>query len=212
MTTTAQSRVHLALAGVAIVLGAGAGLIDVSPKLTPGALAQDIQAERDHITAPELAAQLMNGESHLKIYDLRSEAEYQEFHIPSAQRIPIDGLMNLQLPRNTSIVVYSEGGSHAAQAWVLLRLQGYQNAFFLREGIYEWVARVDQPRLAIDATAAERAEFARAAQLSRFFGGNPVADVPRSDVPTGYWTESGYGERDVVTQPTALRKLRRRGC
>ena len=34
-----------------------------------------------------------------------------------------------------TIVLLSEGGAHAAQAWVLLQVRGYRNVFFLRDGI-----------------------------------------------------------------------------
>jgi hypothetical protein len=117
------------------------------------------------------------------------------------------------IPREWTVVLYSEGGAHSAQAWVLLRMRGYRNVFFLREGIYEWISRVHEPRLAVDATPKERAEFRRAAELSRFFGGLPLAGVPRSEVPVGYWT----GAEDIEgpsqqTAQQAVAKIRRRGC
>jgi 3-mercaptopyruvate sulfurtransferase SseA len=33
-----------------------------------------------------------------------------------------------------TIVLLSEGGAHAAQAWVFLQIRGYRNVFFLRGG------------------------------------------------------------------------------
>jgi hypothetical protein len=106
--------------------------------------------------------------------------------------------------------LYSEGGAHSAQAWVLMRMRGYRQVFILREGIYEWISRVHEPRLATDATAAEQAEFARAAELSRFFGGLPLAGVPRNEVPVGYWTGSASTQASPVRETVA--KIRRRGC
>jgi hypothetical protein len=88
--------------------------------------------------------------------------------------------------------------------------------FFLREGIYEWVSRLDRPSLAIDATEAERVEFARASKLSRFFGGTPQSGIRRSEVPTGYWTDRESPESGTAsstnTAPNARIKVRRRGC
>ena len=47
------------------------------------------------------------------------------------------------------------------QAWVLPRRRGYRHVFVLREGLYEWIARVLEPRLAVDATPNERSSSKR---------------------------------------------------
>ena len=71
---------------------------------------------------------------------------------------------------------------------MLLRLRGYRQVAYLRDGLYEWIVRVHEPALAVDATPAEREEFERLAALSRYFGGQPRLDVPRAEMPAGYWT------------------------
>ena len=202
------------LAIVAAVLGLGAWAVDLKPSSNVTGLASDIGAERDHITAPELADRIMHGlssgnDTTLHIFDLRTAAEFAQFHIPGARLATIEDLVRTPLPRDASIVLYSEGGAHAAQVWVLLRMRGYRNVLFLREGIYEWVSRVFEPRLADDATAAERLEFKQAATRSRFFGGLPKAGVPRSEVPSGYWTGGGS---DAGSGKQTIAGIRRRGC
>jgi rhodanese-related sulfurtransferase len=186
-------------------------------------LATEIATERDHISALELGEQIMRGES-LRVIDLRSAGEFAQLHVPGATRMALEDLAGASLPRSAAIVLYSEGGTHAAQAWMLLRLRGYTRVRFLREGLYEWIARVLEPSLASDATAAERAEFERAQLLTRFFGGMAHVDVPRSELPVGYWTtrrdeshepdrlddESGSGRRASTSQMVA--RIRRRGC
>jgi len=117
-----------------------------------------------------------------------------------------------RLPPDATVVLYSEGGAHAAQAWVLLRVRGYSRVVVLREGVYEWIARVLDPRLATDATARERAAFARAAEQSRFFGGDPRSGVPRADVPVGYWTTEQDGAAPNLDARTLIARVRRRGC
>jgi rhodanese-related sulfurtransferase len=198
---------HGPLALVAAVLSVAAWASDSRPNATN--LAADIGAERDHITAPELAERIMRGDAGLRVIDLRSAGEFAQFHIPGAKRVAIEDLASASLPRETTIVLYSEGGAHAAQAWVLLRMRGYRDALFLREGIYEWISRVYEPRLAVDATPAERTQFERAATMSRFFGGVPKADVPRSEVPVGYW--SG-GTAPAASTKQVIAGIRRRGC
>ena len=206
-----MTSVHRGLAVAAATLAFAAALVDARPAIDAATLAAEIEADRDHISAPELAERIMRREPDLRIFDLRSRADYDAFHIPSASHATLDELSRTTFPRQASIVLYSEGSAHAAQAWVLLRLRGVRNVYFLREGVYEWIARVREPRLAVDATGRERAEFERAVALSRFFGGMARTSVPRSEVPEGYWT--GTASPDVASRAAqAIAGVRRRGC
>ncbi|HZF27590.1 MAG TPA: rhodanese-like domain-containing protein [Gammaproteobacteria bacterium] len=208
------------LAAVALVLGLGAAATDVAPTAASARLAADIAAERDHITAEELAERIMNGRA-TRLIDLRSEREFAAFHIPTATHADIETLVAADLPRDTPIVLYSEGAPHAAQAWVLLELRGYDDVTFLREGVYEWIARIHEPQLAADATPAERADFGRRAVMTRWFGGQPHVGVPRAELAAGYWT-AGEGPpeaREGASAGAAPRSaasliagIRRRGC
>ena len=204
-------RLHRTLAGAAATCALAAALVDARPAINATTLAAEIEAERDHISAPELADRIMRQDPTLRLFDLRPRAEYDALHIPTASHATLDELSHLPFARDATVVVYSEGSAHAAQAWVLLRLRGVRQVYFLREGIYEWIARVREPRLAVDATAAERAEFDRAVPLSRFFGGVAQSSVPRSEVPEGYWTgNAAPGAPSRAAQ--AIAQVRRRGC
>jgi rhodanese-related sulfurtransferase len=204
-------RMHGALAVAAAVLGLAAA-VDGRSSVDIEQLAAEISAERDHITAPELASRIMERDPRLRVVDLRPRADFDELHIPTAVSATLDELVRLPLARDASIVVYSEGGVHSAQAWALLRLRGYRDVRFLREGIYEWLARVMEPRLAEDASAAERADFARAEAQSRFFGGQPRSQVPRTEVPVGYWTGEGAASVAAPATRETIARIRRRGC
>lgn len=204
-----MSRPHRVLAMIAAILGLGAAATGFHPGANVTELALEIEAERDHISALQLAEKIIAREPGLRILDLRPEEQYREFHIPTAAHASLKELARLPVSGNGATVLYSEGGALSAQAWVLLRMRGYRNVFVLREGIYEWISRVHEPRLAADATAAEWAEFTRAAEFSRYFGGVPLSGVPRSEVPTGYWTGMQNAQpaaRDAVA------RIRRRGC
>ena len=106
------------------------------------------------------------------------------------------------------------------KAWVLLRLRGHGRVFFLREGLFEWLARVMEPRLPADATERERADFARAREMSRFFGGIGREGVPRAEVPIGYWNDgtddAGGSRADAASRAPSTAQMiagiRRRGC
>jgi rhodanese-related sulfurtransferase len=156
-----------ALALIAVVLAAAAVFADGS-STTPR-----------FISAPDLASRIMRRDPGLRIFDLRSAAEFERFHVASAQQLSPFSLRHEPLPPNWTVVLYGNGESRAAQAWAIARDRG-ADAFVLRGGVREWFVRVYEPRLATDPTPTERAEFEQAARFSRFFGGKPVVDVPRN--------------------------------
>lgn len=154
------------LAYVAAGLGAAAslagspyaahhGTIDVE------ALSRAVANERDHVTAIELAEWIKERRSDLRVVDVRTREEFETFHIPTAERIAIDSLAVSTLRPRDIIVLYSEGGAHAAQAWVFLRALGYDKVYFLRGGVYDWLDQIVNPEKASD--------------MSRYFGGVPRA-------------------------------------
>ena len=180
------------------------------------ALAGAVAREEDHVTALELAQWIKERRPGLRVLDVRSSEEYDRYHLPTAQRLALDSLATTPFHADDTLVLYSEGGAHAAQAWVLLRALGYRNVYFLRGGLYEWLEQVMNPTLA-DTTAAARDAFSRAASLSRYFGG-----VPRSDIRTPPADESialpgatrATSAVPLPAKATAARidAVRRRGC
>ena len=114
-----MTRVHRALATLAATLAFAAALVDARPAIDAATLASEIEADRDHISAPELAERIMRRDPALLVFDLRSREEYDAFHIASASHATLDELARASFPREASIVLYSEGSTHAAQAWVL---------------------------------------------------------------------------------------------
>ena len=136
-------------------------------------LALSVQKELDHVSVEELADWLITGKADFRLLDLRSEKEYGEYHIPSAERVTLSGLADYPIQRNEKIVLYSEGGIHSAQAWYLLRATGFKHIYILRGGLQEWQDRVLFPRLSDTASPAEKFEFEKIAAVSRHFGGSP---------------------------------------
>ena len=209
------------LASAALVLGLLAPLAGSPYKANHAAidvpaLARTVAREEDHVTALELAEWIKERRPGLRLLDVRSSEEYERYHLPTAVRLALDSLATTPFHVDDTLVLYSEGGAHAAQAWVLLRALGYRNVYFLRGGLYEWLEQVMNPTLA-DTTAAARDAFARAATLSRYFGG-----VPRSDLRTPPADESialpgaprATSAVPLPPKTTSARidAVRRRGC
>ena len=205
--------VHRTLAVTAATLGGAAALTGVHSSVSAAQLALEIDQQKDHISAVDVGDILMRGDVAVHIFDLRSHDEFESFHIPSAVQSDVATLARLNLSHDETIVLYSAGGAHAAQAWMLLRMRGYRKVYFLREGLYEWTSLVTDPRLAIDATPAERSAYEHSKVLSRFFGGEAKDNIQRSELPHGYWGGSpndGTDQQAVSKQSTTV--MRRRGC
>jgi rhodanese-related sulfurtransferase len=190
---------HRVLAGAALALALGAVFVGrtrttSSAYVDVTALAHDIETEADHVTAMELAGWIRDRRPGLRVLDVRSVSEFAAYHIPSAERVPLSELTKLVPHDGETLVLYSEGGAHAAQGWVLLRALGHRHVYFLRGGLLDWMDDVMSPALG-DAGASARDSLAA---LSRYFGG-----VPRG------------GAAQPATTPTAavtVEKLKRRGC
>jgi rhodanese-related sulfurtransferase len=173
------------------------------------ALSRAVAHEDDHVTAVELAEWIKERRHGLRVIDLRTVGEYDSFHVPTAERIAIDSLAAADLRPSEILVLYSEGGTHAAQAWVFLRALGYQHVYFLRGGLYEWLEQIMSPALPANASAKDSVEFMRTSAISRYFGG-----VPREGgaVPDDALPLPGKGGASGSGTQSAIARIRRRGC
>jgi rhodanese-related sulfurtransferase len=196
------------LAGTAVLLAllaAAVGISESPSSLVPrpsslAALAHDIETEADHVTAMELAGWIRGRKPGLRVLDVRGDSEFTAYHIPSAERVPLTELTKLAPRDGETLVLYSEGGAHAAQGWVLLRTLGHEHVYFLRGGLLEWIDEVMNPVF----PAASGATRDSLAALSRYFGGMPRATTgAASRVPPPV---------EATAAAVAVEKLRRRGC
>src|SRR5436309_14712974 len=130
MTTDESRRIVRGLGIAAAALGffaifAGSPYSARHGQIDVIALSQAVQHEDDHVTALELARWIKSRRAGLRVDDIRSQEEFDAYHVPLAERVPIDSLPQVGFAPNETIVLYSEGGAHAAQGWVFLRALGY---------------------------------------------------------------------------------------
>lgn len=196
----------------AIVAGGLAVIAGVPVRPTRGTvdvqrLAEIVEHEEDHVTAAELAKWIRDDHAGLRLLDVRPDSEFREFHIPGAKNVVLTELARMRLDSTATYVLYSEGGTHAAQGWFLLRARGIENVYFLRGGLYEWLEQVMSPRLDPNATQAERDSLLA---LARWFGGKVQVGPPSTLMPSVL--------DGALTRPSAnaaresIRKIRRRAC
>ncbi|QBB71087.1 rhodanese-like domain-containing protein [Pseudolysobacter antarcticus] len=194
----------------ALALGVAAPFAGNPYRTAPGRidvaeLAGIVAREEDHVDAVQLANWIRERKSGLRVIDVRSPAEYQTYAIPGAENHPIATIDQNIFSDRDVLVLYSEGGAHAAQAWVFLRALGLRHVYFLRGGMQDWLDDVINPVLAADATPQARQAFEDSAELSRYFGG-----VPRIDDENSAPTDASKTPTSSVAATVA--RTRRRGC
>lgn len=197
------SAAKLLLGGAA--LGAAVALALTPPRVAASTppqgdatrIAREIEREHDHVTAVELGEWIRDRRPGLRVIDVRAESAYAAYHVPTAERAELAEVAGRRPVPGETLVLYSEGGAHAAQAWVLLRQAGHDRVYFLRGGILDWLDEVMAPP-AVDTAALSpeaRMQWRRAAAVRRYFGGLPSVDARRDP-----------------TRPPTVQRARRRGC
>jgi hypothetical protein len=164
---------------LALALGAVAVFARVSPgqtiTLNAKELLTSVQRREDHVLPSELAAWIIEGRADYRLVDIRDPKDYAEYHIPTAESVPLATLLDGSLARTDKIVLYGEGGIHAAQAWTALKGRRYTHAYTLLEGLDAWKDEVLFPVMPQNPSPEEQARFEKAAQVAKFFGGQPRA-------------------------------------
>lgn len=215
MTVNARRRpgIERVLAIVAVVGGALAVVAGSPTRPTRGnvdvtELARIVEHEEDHVTAVELAKWIRDDKAGLRVLDIRSDSDYGEFHIPRATRVPLADIARMPIDSAETYVLYSEGGTHAAQGWFLLRARGVEHVYFLRGGLYEWLEQVMNPRVPSTMPQAER-DSIRA--LTLWFGGKmQVVDSASATTPSVLDGELSAPHSSDTR--ASIKKIRRRAC
>jgi len=211
------------LGAAALVLGTLA-IVAGSPRLGNArvdiaGLAQIVEREEDHVTALELADWIRGKRPNLRVVDVRDSSAFEAYHIPRAERIALRDLASTPFGKAETIVLYSDGGAHSAQGWVFLRAAGHERVYFLRGGLSEWLDDVMNPAISSSTSESSRANSARIAEISRYFGGVPRSEeqgeqapqaVPLSDAERH--NSQPRAEHGHAASRKAIARLRGRGC
>jgi len=177
MNRFSSGRRYAWLALIAIVMGVlaivagdpyrhGRVIVDTSE------LARQIEQEDDHISAVELSEWIMAKRQDYRLIDLRQRKSFAKYHIPTAESMTLDSLTRHALKPYENVVLYSGGGVHAAQGWMLLKAQGYRNVHFLRDGMNEWFDTVLEPRIPSVIPPDQQEAFEHLKEVCDYFGGS----------------------------------------
>ena len=109
------------------------------------------------VAAVELAEWIRDRKPHLRVIDVRSEGEFDEYHLPRAERLT----SSTTFPPDETIVLVAGGSVRGRDVYVL------------RGGVQAWIDEVMNPTITADAPPSLRAAYDRASIVSRYFGGVP---------------------------------------
>ncbi len=81
----------------------------------------------------------------IRLLDVRSESDYNAFHILDAERLPPDSILQQvadyqAAPANTVFVVMSNDEAAATAAWKTLTAESVPNVYILEGGVNNWLA------------------------------------------------------------------------
>ncbi|MBS1713015.1 MAG: rhodanese-like domain-containing protein [Armatimonadetes bacterium] len=180
--TVQRGGVFLALLlGFGLLIARGAP--DASVAVEGAAVLKQVQAKDDHIDANTLAKWIIEGRKDYVLVDVRQPWEYDDYHVPGAVNVPMDKLLAPEgtavLQREKTIVLCSSGGTHAAQAWVVLLQKGYRTKTLL-DGVQGWWRDIMTPtclRSTDEGTATAEYKAMKAVR-EHFQGGTASSGTP----------------------------------
>ncbi len=174
---TPVRKFALVLVGLgAIALFAGNPYRGGVARVNTRQLAAETGAGADRVSVSQLADWLVTGRNDFLLVDVRPAAAYAQYHLPDAVNVPLTAFDPNLAGRGDPIILCADNEVRAAQAWFLLRSLGYRAVYLLSGGLEAWKDTVLFPVAPpADASAAEKAAFARRAAVAAHFGGAPRA-------------------------------------
>jgi 3-mercaptopyruvate sulfurtransferase SseA len=114
---------------------------------TEAAILQAMEAGEDHVEPEALADRIMAGEPSLLLVDIRTPSEYASFHLKGAVNVAAVDLPETLAPHKNkgTVVLYSNGMTHPAQARDALARMGFNNVYLLTDGLQGFMERVLKP-------------------------------------------------------------------
>lgn len=146
--------------------------------------------DADTVSVEQLADWIIKGQTDFRLIDVRSDQEFNEYHIPYAENIKIEDFTVDKFRRNEKIILYCNEDSKVIKGWIFLKANGFKAVYMLKGSITAWKDRILFPKLAADASPEVVQAFEKVKYVSTFFGGKPTIggteismDTPKMEMP-----------------------------
>jgi rhodanese-related sulfurtransferase len=162
----------------------------VVEKANPQQILAEMKDGSQLVTTDVVADMLVKKDPSLQLIDIRSQAEFEQFHLPGAINVPMDNLLSEEnsafFDQDVKMnVLYGNGTTAASQAWMLLRQQGYKSLYILQGGVNYWAETILSPTQP-SATASDdelaKYDFRKAAG-GVLGGGAPITATTNASAP-----------------------------
>lgn len=120
-------------------------------KLSAKELLEEAQDGYQYVSTDEIADKLVQKDPSIFLIDVRSEMEFETYHLPGAINIPLVDILSDDysdvLDQDVQMnIFYSNGTVVSNQAWMLTRQLGYENNYVLQGGLNYWVETILNPQ------------------------------------------------------------------
>lgn len=152
-------------------------------RFDPEAIADSIDGKEDQIDPATLSEWIIEGRRDYHLIDIRSAEEFGQGHIKGAENIPLKDLLKKNtledLPEDKLLVLYSNGNSHAAQAWLVIKTAGF-DSYMLEGGFNFWNKVIMNPKAPTANAAGEISDdeilrYKTRLSVKNYFGGDSTA-------------------------------------
>jgi len=168
------------------------------PEISP-LLASLIPAPEDRLGIVTVAEWIRDRKPGLRILDLRSAEEFEQFHIPTATHVPLLKLAFSNFSTPAVTVLYGANEEQTLRGVLVLRTMGITPLQYLDDGVGQWLKQIINPTLYENPSSEERTQFQNASEVAAYFGGLARTNVPR---------RQGF----LDSTDEVLQRTMRRGC
>lgn len=112
-------------------------------ELSPSEMIELMNTADQFFTCDQVARFIVNEDTSIRLVDIRPSSDFFSSHLPGAVNIPFGDILNpdwsgyLDDPSRT-VILYSNGSTISAEAWVLCSQHGYRNIKVMQGGMNEW--------------------------------------------------------------------------
>ena len=115
----------------------------------PAALLEGVLQSETSFSADQVAGFIVREANDVQLFDLRPADAYDRDFIPGAVNVPYSAFVSTDpdlwlRDRDTRMILYSSDDTQAASAMTYARGLGYDNTYFLKGGIDEWIKTVSE--------------------------------------------------------------------